>query len=127
MKSLVTNLNLQDGVMERYGFVARDTIHQRCRISEKQYTPDQAVIAKLTEYAYKFLEREPGSGHALEVVREGKAFRPVSCRTLPFITGVPPSKLSGQWDPELDETNFSVFLCCGHGSYGVTLGMGRGR
>lgn len=62
----------------------------------------------------------------LQLASKSRAFRPATKSGLPVISEVTPSDLTG--DPtntaQSPKSSGGVFVCWGHGSYGLTLGMG---
>ncbi|KAI4689369.1 uncharacterized protein J4E88_002721 [Alternaria novae-zelandiae] len=93
--------------------------------------PDAARIAELTGHAYRFLRvhnaGDPDAFEELEVVALGRAFRPVTLSGRPMMALVEPDKLSRHNGHHPDERRGNVFLCWGHGSWGLTLGPGTGK
>lgn len=85
---------------------------------------DAASIAKLTTYAERFLKHPQQSEKGLPVVSQGQAYRPETQKQRPVIGPIPVCKLfvDGSFK---DGSN--VLVNAGHGSYGVTLGMGSGK
>ena len=86
--------------------------------------PDPGSLAKLKAYADTFLKRSHGSKQELRVIDQGRAYRPVTRTRLPVLAGIPACKLSTE---RCYAGNTSVYVNSGHGSYGVTLGMGSGK
>lgn len=95
--------------------------------------PDEEVIAELSAHARRWFnwsctcfERHPGR---FQLVDKGRAFRPATKSALPIMSEVEYSKLTSNSKTDGGTANCSsgVFLCWGHGSYGLTLGMGSGR
>jgi glycine/D-amino acid oxidase-like deaminating enzyme len=91
--------------------------------------PDDIVISDLIDYSHRFIrqggnadsEKSPG----LAVIAKGRAFRPSTVSGLPFISGIPSKYLLSS--RESHSIPSGVFICYGHGSYGITLGMGSGQ
>ena len=83
--------------------------------------PDPEYLAKLKRYADVFLKGPLGD----RVITQGRSYRPATRSGLPIISGVPASKLSPA--EGCDGADTSVYINSGHGSYGVTLGMGSGK
>ncbi|KAL8802364.1 MAG: hypothetical protein Q9182_003853 [Xanthomendoza sp. 2 TL-2023] len=83
--------------------------------------PDPAGLAKLKTYSEIFLKHPRGG---LRVISQGRSYRPENQSQVPVIAAIPSSQLStsrnGDGKP-------SVFINSGHGSYGITLGMGSGK
>ena len=92
----------------------------RGTVPGKPAIPDNQTLAKLVSYTDKFLELCRRNKHHLHIVRVGNSFRPARKSALPVIAAVRPSWLSTLG-------NEAFLLCSGHGSYGVTLGMGSGK
>ncbi|KAI0593542.1 hypothetical protein F4775DRAFT_597126 [Biscogniauxia sp. FL1348] len=96
-------------------------------------TPDEDLIDELTRYARKWINWRCSciKPHTtkFELLDKGRAFRPATKSGLPVISEVPSSDLTQTTADHDQSTNGSsgVFICWGHGSYGVTLGMGSGR
>ncbi|KAI0859126.1 hypothetical protein F4860DRAFT_483965 [Xylaria cubensis] len=105
-----------------------------------QQEPDEAVIDELAGYARKWInwqcncnsvENQQNNHNSLELVGKGRAFRPATPSGLPIIDKVSPVDLTA--NPASCNTSLAsgvpngVFVCWGHGSYGLTLGMGSGR
>ncbi|KAF8865896.1 hypothetical protein BDZ45DRAFT_378171 [Acephala macrosclerotiorum] len=95
--------------------------------------PDEAVIEELCGYARRWLNTscKCTSKHVdeLEIVGTGRAFRPSTKSGLPIISQVKPWDLTGastNTDQVLNASS-GVFVSWGHGSYGLTLGMGMGK
>ena len=93
--------------------------------------PDAAKIAELTDHAYRFLRihnaGDPDAFNGLEVVALGRAFRPVTLSGRPMMAMVEPDALSYHSGLHADGRGGNVFLCWGHGSWGLTLGPGTGK
>ncbi|RYP91023.1 hypothetical protein DL770_002853 [Monosporascus sp. CRB-9-2] len=91
----------------------------------KEDEPDKKVLSDLIQYSRRFIHQdiEGGACPALPILEKGRAFRPSTITGLPLISEIPPEKLSGVES----EIPTGVFLCYGHGSYGMTLGMGSGK
>lgn len=87
-------------------------------------TPDPSSLAKLRNYSDTFLIRPHGPKQELRVIGRGRAYRPATQSQLPIIASVPDCRLSGN---QGENGNTSVYINSGHGSYGVTLGMGSGK
>ena len=99
--------------------------------------PDEDAILKFTEYARRFLlasESESEKCGNLGVVATGRTYRPTIDRELPIITRVDPRTLCSvkPSDGNYPVVNSrgpagGVFVCSGHGTYGIALAMGSGR
>jgi len=93
--------------------------------------PDAARIAELTGRAYRFLRvhnaDDSDALEELEVVALGRAFRPVTLSGRPMMALVESDKLSHHSGLHADGRGGNVFLCWGHGSWGLTLGPGTGK
>lgn len=90
---------------------------------------DTDVIAELVGRAYRFLKVQnldnPAKFEELQVASSGRAYRPATPSGRPMTSAVPPDQLSGGFGYAGSSGN--VFLCWGHGSYGITLGPGTGK
>jgi glycine/D-amino acid oxidase-like deaminating enzyme len=95
----------------------------------KEDQPDDLVISDLIDYSERFIrqggntdgEKNPG----LAVIAKGRAFRPSTVSGLPFISDIPSKYLLSL--AENHSVPSEVFICYGHGSYGISLGMGSGQ
>ena len=86
--------------------------------------PDAGNLFKLKAYAERFLKTKD----ALQVVSQGRSYRPATRSGLPVIAEIPACKLSSRiMSPHCRHGRTSVYVNSGHGSYGVTLGMGSGK
>ncbi|KAI4121852.1 MAG: hypothetical protein LQ338_006133 [Usnochroma carphineum] len=83
--------------------------------------PDPASLAKLKAYSDIFLKHPHGE---LRAITQGRSYRPENQKQLPVIAAIPSSKLSRA---RCCDGKPSVYINSGHGSYGVTLGMGSGK
>ncbi|KAF1963706.1 nucleotide-binding domain-containing protein [Byssothecium circinans] len=92
---------------------------------------DPKMISELTGRAYRFLKvRDTGSPATfkeLKVISAGRAFRPATPSGLPTMAVLPPHQLNADREAKGVDTRGNVFLCWGHGSYGLTLGPGVGK
>lgn len=90
--------------------------------------PDAAKFADLTHRAYRILcvnnAEGPDAFKELEFIVLGRAFRPVTLSGCPMMTVDEPDKLSHRDCLHVDGRRGNVFLCCRHGSWGLTLGQG---
>jgi glycine/D-amino acid oxidase-like deaminating enzyme len=103
---------------------------------DDQAEPDEDAIARLREYAAEFLwndESVQRDGH-LEVVEKGRTYRPTIDRDLPILTSVSCSELhqastskEQPYHGQRDCEKSGVWVCTGHGKYGITLGLGSGK
>lgn len=98
---------------------------------DEDATPSDDLIEKLTQYSHRFIHHERGSAGAasdekdsLRILRQGRAFRPFTSSGLPIISEAPATQLSLSGALA---RNSGVFICYGHGSYGMSLGMGSGK
>ena len=97
--------------------------------------PDKDAISRLLEYARRFLlASEMENCDSLDVIATGRTYRPTIDRELPIIARVDPRKLcpvkqSDGNDPVagMHGPAGGVFVCSGHGRYGITFAMGSGR
>ncbi|KAM7187758.1 FAD dependent oxidoreductase superfamily [Naviculisporaceae sp. PSN 640] len=102
--------------------------------------PDPSLIQELNGRALEWINwgcRCKETTHRqLQVLNSGRAFRPASKTSLPIISEVPSPDLTGggcsndgsnQENQARKKSPSGVFVCWGHGSYGLTLGMGSGK
>lgn len=91
--------------------------------------PDTSVISDLMDYSRRFLhlgqDGQRGGSSDLSILATGRSFRPSTVSGLPFISEIP-SRLLLSSEGALS-TSSGVFVCYGHGSYGMSLGMGSGK
>ncbi|KAL8745703.1 MAG: hypothetical protein Q9184_007839 [Pyrenodesmia sp. 2 TL-2023] len=83
--------------------------------------PNASSLARLKAYSDIFLKHPQGG---LRVINQGRSYRPANEKQLPIIAGIPSSMLSTNGSRA---GKSSVYINSGHGSYGVTLGMGSGK
>ena len=89
--------------------------------------PNLESLEKLKVYAKHFLKRSRVDTQDMEgfrVLSQGRSYRPATRTGLPFIGGVPAPKLFTQ---QCHNCSTRVYINSGHGSYGITLGMGSGK
>src|SRR2546423_10233444 len=97
--------------------------------------PDEDAIKRLREYAAQFLRN---GQYALrddpEVLEKGRTYRPTIDRELPIVTSVSCADLRGpriskakSHHVERDCAKSGIWVCTGHGRYGITLGLGSGK
>lgn len=100
-----------------------------CQVAQ----PDEEIINVLEERARKWLnwschcvEKHP---HQFQLLSKGRDFRPATPTGLPIISEVPSSVLNNTSEGADGKGSSAsgIFVCWGHGSYGLTLGMGSGR
>lgn len=95
--------------------------------------PDEALVVELSAHARRWLDWScrctEEHGGPVQVVKKGRAFRPATKSGLPLMTEVDFLKLNSESKTGSDTGKCSsgLFICWGHGSYGLTLGMGSGR
>ncbi|MCJ1382410.1 hypothetical protein MMC17_005523 [Xylographa soralifera] len=113
-----------DGKIFMYGL--NDTETPIGDVEVPNSTQDSS-ISKMENYARRFLVSTP------RVLATGRIYRPTIARELPIIARVPSNKLRPVIDPgsssettQKQKSNEGVYLCYGHGSYGLTHGMGSG-
>lgn len=91
--------------------------------------PDESMISELLTYSRRFLNfGQGGKGEGTlhpSVLAQGRSFRPSTVSGLPFISEVPSRLLFSS--EGTNPTSSGVFICYGHGSYGITLGIGSGK
>ncbi|KAF5710355.1 NADH oxidase [Fusarium mundagurra] len=89
--------------------------------------PDKGLIQEMTECARKWLSLNctchEGNCDDVQILSKGRAFRPATRSGLPVISEVKSSDIT-QKNASLPT---GIFVCWGHGSWGLTLGMGSGR
>ncbi|KAL8657177.1 MAG: hypothetical protein Q9226_002185 [Calogaya cf. arnoldii] len=83
--------------------------------------PDASSLAKLKAYSDAFLKQPQGG---LRVIKKGRSYRPANEKQFPIIACIPSWNLFTNRDKD---GKTSVYINAGHGSYGVTLGMGSGK
>ncbi|KAI0199311.1 hypothetical protein F4808DRAFT_214239 [Astrocystis sublimbata] len=108
----------------------------------RQQDPDEGLVGELSRYAQRWInwqcscvaaEKHQGNHDFKEAepIGKGRAFRPATVSGLPVIDQVSPTDLTRNtfgYNSSLVHRHASgVFVCWGHGSYGLTLGMGSGR
>lgn len=95
--------------------------------------PDEKMVQELLDRARTWLRLtcRCAKKHVdeLQLVDKGRAFRPATKSGLPVISEVTPSELTGDLTnaAQSPKSSTRVFVCWGHGSYGLTLGMGTGK
>ena len=95
--------------------------------------PDERLIEELSDRARTWLNLKCGCTEKhvdeLQLVSKGRAFRPATKSGLPVISEVTPSGLTNTATDTAQgpKSSSAVFVCWGHGSYGLTLGMGTGK
>ena len=97
--------------------------------------PDDNLIEELLDHARKWLASECSCitkhNNELLLVDKGRAFRPATKSGLPVISQVAASDLTSDTvaasQGSMEKPSSGVFICWGHGSYGLTLGMGTGK
>ena len=101
---------------------------------EKEIEPDKEAVTRLSDYAHRYLAAL--SKATLEspttIVATGRSYRPTNTTHIPIITAVASEDLRRRSDnaadePILDSLNSGVWVCTGHGMYGISLGMGSGK
>ncbi|KAI9887667.1 MAG: hypothetical protein M1823_000531 [Watsoniomyces obsoletus] len=85
---------------------------------------DESVIRKLREVATQLLGL-PGDEKDLDIVRQGLCYRPITPNGRPIISRVPDQKLGDDLSTRADEGG--VFICAGHGPWGISLSLGTGK
>ena len=86
--------------------------------------PNISNLLRLNEQADEFLKHPSKEDSELCVLNRGRSYRPTTRTQLPIIAGVPACKLSSD---KCDDGEITVYINFGHGSRGVTLGMGSGK
>ncbi|KAG5787673.1 hypothetical protein H9Q69_013257 [Fusarium xylarioides] len=89
--------------------------------------PDKELIHGLSGYARKWLNwnRTRHEWHCddVQILKQGRAFRPATQSGLPVMSEVKFSDIT----PKDAPLPTGIFVCWGHGSWGLTLGIGSGR
>ncbi|CZR48942.1 uncharacterized protein FPRO_12382 [Fusarium proliferatum ET1] len=89
--------------------------------------PDQELIQEISELAHKWLNLNctHPEWHCddVQILGKGRAFRRATESGLPVMSEVTSSGIS----PKDASVPTGIFVCWGHGSWGLTLGMGSGR
>lgn len=98
--------------------------------------PDERLIDELGSHARKWLNwackcKEEHADSSFRLVAKGRGFRPATKSGLPIISKISPSNLANSATDDGNSkavaSSGGLFVCWGHGSYGLTLGMGSGR
>jgi glycine/D-amino acid oxidase-like deaminating enzyme len=97
--------------------------------------PDEDAINLLRKYAGQFLwNGESAQEDNLEILERGRTYRPTIDRELPILTSVSRGDLRGSriskgqsLSGQGDCAKSGVWVCTGHGRYGITLGLGSGK
>ncbi|KAI1115079.1 hypothetical protein F5Y14DRAFT_440819 [Nemania sp. NC0429] len=95
--------------------------------------PDERMISDLVSYAQKWVNLNcdclGSHDHDIQLVAQGRAFRPATKSGLPIFDEFPSVALTERSSSisRVKGSPSGVFICWGHGSYGLTLGMGSGR
>jgi glycine/D-amino acid oxidase-like deaminating enzyme len=84
--------------------------------------PQQGAIDHIKQLCRRMLDLPEEED--LEIVQPGRCYRPVVKQGRPIIAEVPLALLC---DPSESSLPYRVFLNVGHGSYGITLGLGSGK
>lgn len=90
--------------------------------------PDLPTNAKVDTQAVEELRRvtENMIGDDFEVVREGLCFRPVTRSGNPILARIPDDKLHTD-SGTMAKPSGGVFVCAGHGPWGISLSLGTGK
>lgn len=93
---------------------------------------DEKAVKELKAVAEVLLGRDGMDVSDLEVVREGLCFRPVTRRGVPIMSRIEDELLNaaGVGDggiKTLEAPEGGVFVCAGHGPWGISLGLGTGK
>lgn len=86
---------------------------------------DAEQINRLKIVCRQMLGLSPGEEDDLEVLREGLCFRPVTNTGSPIVTRISEEKLGGVRTQGGGDGG--VFLCAGHGPWGISLSVGTGK
>jgi glycine/D-amino acid oxidase-like deaminating enzyme len=100
-----------------------------------QEIPDEDAINRLRHYAAKFLRNgESAQQEGPEVLEKGRTYRPTIDRELPILTSLSFNDLYGSriskersHQGQRSWAKTGVWVCTGHGKYGMTLGLGSGK
>ncbi|KAF5649006.1 FAD dependent oxidoreductase superfamily [Fusarium sp. NRRL 52700] len=89
--------------------------------------PDEGFIQEISGYARKWLKSQLNyqEEHCndVQILEKGRAFRPATSSGLPVMSSLMASDLV----TSIPSLPTGIFVCWGHGSWGLTLGMGSGR
>ena len=102
---------------------------------DDQAEPDEDAINRLQEYARQFLRNGVSvQQDGPEVLEKGRTYRPTIDRDLPILTAVSCADLCESqvpkerpYDGQGQCAKSGVWICTGHGKYGITLGLGSGK
>jgi glycine/D-amino acid oxidase-like deaminating enzyme len=101
-----------------------------------QQQPDPNMFLELLAYARRFIQISNSEKKSeeeclqadVQVIAQGRGFRPSTRSGLPVIAAVPRSRLhDGLAFGDGGDGNSGVYICSGHGSYGMLLGMGSAK
>ncbi|KAF2167753.1 hypothetical protein M409DRAFT_53724 [Zasmidium cellare ATCC 36951] len=100
--------------------------------SPEKAVVDEAAVEELKRVAEIFLGQDGTDVSDLEVVREGLCFRPVTRRGVPILTKVSDESLNAAGVGDggirtLGSPDGGVYVCAGHGPWGISLGLGTGK
>jgi len=109
-------------------------VNKSARLTDPRMSlgPDPEMIDELLNYTKRFVNlTEPQNEKhvdAIDVINMGRSFRPSRHSVLPVIAAVPRTKLHRDLlaDGHADKVS-GIFICSGHGSYGIALAMGSAR
>lgn len=102
---------------------------------DDQAEPDEDAINLLHKYAGQFLwNGESAQENGMEILEKGRTYRPTINRELPILTSISRGDLCGSriskeqsLSGQGDCAKSGVWVCTGHGRYGITLGLGSGK
>lgn len=101
-----------------------------CPPPNKKDKPDEFVISDLIKFSRRFVQTELDEGKGVDhdpiILAQGRSFRPSTISGLLIASKLPSIPLFRTEEPH-SLTNSRVFVCSGHGSYGITLGIGSGK
>lgn len=96
--------------------------------------PDEDAIDRLRDYAAKFLWNKSAQQIGPELLKKGRTYRPTIDRELPIVTPLSGDDLYGARNSKDQSRHIrqncsktGVWVCTGHGKYGITLGLGSGK
>jgi len=96
--------------------------------------PDEEAIKKLIKYAREYLSNPESTKRGPQVLERGRNYRPTIDRDFPILAPILCAEVS---NPDVSRSSFSsgrrneghsgIWVCTGHGKYGVSLAMGSGK
>lgn len=100
--------------------------------SPENATIDREAIEELKSVSQKLLGRDGTDVSDLEVVREGLCFRPVTKKGVPILAKIEDGNLNAAGSGDrgigtLASPHGGVFVCAGHGPWGISHSLGTGK